>query len=313
MRKFLDNNQQVAHYFANAVQDIGHGSNFYYETDRDGQRVLFSYGRHFAIARRLDINTFAFTTRRYGMATSKHLAYARSALIGKTLVYCEDPLRGAASNKMAAQSEIDTELRNAETSRRIRQTTRDSHKAAALFKAEQFNKYLAALPESERADVTPFDVSGLDEMRAALAADQAKKEAAAAKQKAERAAREADYVAAWRNDPTMQTVGMLNAPIALRLAYREQYKGAAGYQTIETSRGAEIPGEHARALWPVVLSVKTGERTPEEAARLVRRLGVYTLNTIRRDGSIVVGCHDIAWAELARMAVLMGLSEEVAA
>ncbi|TKW76780.1 MAG: hypothetical protein DI543_19125 [Bradyrhizobium icense] len=52
------------------------------------------------------------------------------------------------------------------------------------------------------------------------------------------------------------------------------------------------------------------ERTPEEAARLVRRLGVYTLTTIRADGSIVVGCHDIPFNEMARMAVALDLLKQ---
>lgn len=318
MRKFLDNNRQVAHYFANAVQDQGHGSNFYFETDRDGIARLYSYGRHFCIARRLNLNTYAFTTRRYGQATSKHLSYARSGLSHRTLVYCNDPSDSASQNKAAALDEMNTELRNAETTRRIQQKTRDGHKAAALRLAEQFNKYLAALPESERGTVEPFDVSGLDEMRAALAADVAKQEAAAAKQKAERAAAEREYLDAWRKDSTMRTVGMMNSPVALRLVAAHDRKSenmTIISAVVQTSHGAEIPAEHARALWPVVLSVKSGERTPEEAARLVRRLGVYMLTTIHPDGAITVGCHNIAWDELARMAVVMGLaeSEEVAA
>lgn len=314
MRRFLDNNQQVAHYFANSVQSEGRGSNFYFETDRNGECYLFSYGRHFAIARRLSANVFSFTTRRYGQATSKHLAYARSALIGKTLVYCEDPMNGAATNKREAQAAIDTELRNAETSRKIRQATRDGHKAQALRLAEQFNAYLAALPESERAEVTPFDVSGLDAMRAALAEDQRQKEEAERKRKEAAAIKEREYLDAWRNDPTMYTQGMLNSPIALRLKTFAPARNldnrvidGTSRTIVETSRGAQIPVEHAVALWPVVVSVKTGERSEDEAVRLVRRLGVYNLDKIRKDGSIVVGCHDIGFSELVRMAVALEL------
>jgi hypothetical protein len=311
--KRLANNQQVAHYFANAVCDAGRGSNFYFETDRNGERLLFSYGRHFCIARRLDVQTFAFTTRRHSNSTAKHLAYARSALTHRTLVYCDDPSCGPAHNKREAQAAIDAELSAAETTRRIRPETRTAHKARALYLAEQFNTYLAALPESERADVLPFDVSGLDEMRAAMLAEEERKKRAEEERKRAAMLAEAEYVAAWRNDPSMYTQGMLNHPIALRLGYREQYKGEAGYQFIETSRGAEIPASDARMLWPVIVSVRKGERTSEEAARLVRRLGVYTLTTIRADGSIVVGCHDIAWSEIERMSVVLGLADEVKA
>lgn len=312
MRKFLDNNHQVAHYFANSVQDCGHGSNFYFETDRDGIARLFSYGRHFCIARRLNLDTYAVTTRKYGQATSKHLSYARGALCHRTLVYCNDPSDSASCNKAAALDAMNTEMRNAETTRRIRQSTRDSHKAAALYLAERFNAYLAALPESERADVEPFDVSGLDEMRAALAANVAREEAAAAKQKAKRAAEEREYLAAWRTDTSMYSQGMSNLPVALRLNNKVSHHSVFPGPTaiIQTSHGAEIPVEHAVALWPVVVSVKTGERSNDEAVRLVRRLGVYSLSTIRKDGSIVVGCHDIAFCELERMAVALELLKQ---
>lgn len=323
MKKVLSNNQQVAHYFANSVQEEGKASNFYFETDREGVARLFSYGRHFCVARRITRDVFAMTLRTYGNSTSKHLAYARSALSHKTVVMCADPMESAASNKRATQAAIGAELRASETERRILQRTRDAHKARGLYLAEQFNTYLAALPEVERADVLPFDVSGLDEMRAAMRAEEERKARAEEERKARAAIAEAGYLAAWRTDPTMATQGMLNSPIALRLNTRSSDKRYIGHGVtqetetlvIQTSRGAEIPVSDARALWPVILSVMRKERTPEEAARLVRRLGVYTLTTIRADGSIVVGCHDIAFNEMARMAVTLDLvqAEEVAA
>lgn len=323
MRKVLSSNQQVAHYFANSVQSEGKASNYYFETDHDGIARLFSYGRHFCVARRINADLFVMTTRTYGNSTSKHLAYARSALNNRTVVYCVRPEFGAATNKREAQQAMNAAMDEAETKRRIQQKTRDAHKARALYLAEQFNAYLAALPESER-ECEPFDLSGLADVRAAMVAMKAQEEENARRKKeaAQVAARE--YLAAWRNDPTMQTIGMSSLPPALRLAAsRGSYNtggllpdsGSVGRQVIQTSHGAEIPVSDARALWPVILSVMRKERTPEEGARLVRRLGVYTLNTIRADGSIVVGCHDIAFNEMARMSVTLNLaqSEEVSA
>ena len=322
MRKVLSSNQQVAHYFANSVQSEGKASNYYFETGHDGVVRLFSYGRHFCVARRISADVFAMTTRTYGNSTSKHLAYARSALNNRTVVYCVHPEFGAATNKREAQQAMNAAMDEAETKRRIQQKTRDAHKARALYLAEQFNAYLAALPENER-ECEPFDLSGLADVRAALVAMKAQEEENARRKKeaAQVAARE--YLAAWRTDPTMQTIGMSSLPPALRLNTRSSDKRYIGQGVtqetetliIQTSHGAEIPVTDAQALWPVLLSVMRKERTPEEAARLVRRLGVYTLNTIRADGSIVVGCHDIAFNEMARMAVTLNLaqSEEVAA
>lgn len=296
MRKVLSSNQEVAHYFANGVQSEGKASNFFFETDRDGDYKLFSYGRHFCVARRLSADVFSFTNRSYSNSTSKHLSYARSALRHKTLVYCNDPASGAATNKAAAQADINGALAAAETKRRILQRTRDGHKAAALRIAETFNTYLAALPENERADVQPFDISGLEEMRAAMLREEERKAEEERQRKARAAVAAAEYLADWRKDPTMNTQGMHALPPALRIQGNH----------VQTSHGAAISIAEARALWPLILAVKCGERTPEEAARLVRRVGVYMLNTINADGSIVVGCHAIAWPEIERMAVHFG-------
>lgn len=316
MRKVLSSNQEVAHYFANSVQSEGKASNYYFETDRDGIARLFSYGRHFCVARRINAGLFVMTTRTYGNSTSKHLAYARSALNNRTVVYCAYPEFGAATNKREAQQAMNAAMDEAETKRRIQQKTRDAHKARALHLAEQFNAYLAALPENER-ECEPFDLAGLADVRAALVAMKERDAEALRKREEAKQVAAREYLAAWRTDPTVQTIGMSSLPPALRLNNKVSMHSVFPGPTavIQTSHGAEIPVSDARALWPVILSVMRKERTPEEAARLVRRLGVYTLNTIRADGSIVVGCHDIAFNELARMAVALDLvqAEEVAA
>lgn len=296
MRRTLSSNQEVAHYFANSVQPEGKASNFYFETDRDGDCKLYSYGRHFCVARRLSADVFAMTNQSYSNSTAKHLAYTRSALRHKTIVYCAEPDSGAATNKARAQSAIDAQLRAAESPRRIQQRTRDAHKAAALQEAEQFNTYLAALPESERTDVAPFDVSGLEEMRAAMLREEERRAEEARQQQARAALVAAEYLADWRKDTTMNTQHMHALPPALRLAGNH----------VQTSHGAAIGITEARALWPVLLSVKCGQRTAEEAARLVRRVGVYSLTTINADASIIVGCHAIAWCEIERIAVALG-------
>lgn len=312
MRKFLDNNQQVAHYFANNVQSEGKASNFYFENDR-----LYSYGKHFCIARRLPGGAVAFTTRTYGNSTSKHLNYARQALRGQTLVYCNDPDSSAYFNRRESERAMLAELDNAATTRRILPKTRDAHRAAALHIAEQFNAYLAALPENERENAQPFDTSGesmagLREARAALVEQQ---KAQAEAQIRKRAEAQRDALAAWlAGGPN--NGGMHALPVALRIGKSRgdhhtggllPDTGSEGREVIQTSHGAEIPVAHGVALWPIVKSVVSGERTAEDATRLVGRLGVYNLNYIDSAGSIRVGCHDIAYSELYRMAVLLKL------
>lgn len=320
MAKFvLDNNQQVAHYFANEVQAAGKGSNLFFEDNR-----LYSYGKHFCIARRLPSGVIVFTQDKRGNSTAKHLAYARQALRGKTLVYCADPAASVFINRTAAETDIMQKLDEAGTQRRILQRTRDALRAAALNVAETFNEYLAALPDDERGNFAPFDVTGeaMQALRDAREATKAAAEEAAKQGKLAAALRQRETLAAWlAGGPN--NGGMHALPVALRLhtytpSAARNLQGvaidpqASDKDVIQTSHGAEIPVAHGVALWPIVQSVVRGERTPEEAQRLVQRLGVYTLNTIRANGDIRVGCHEIAYSELARMAVLLKL-EEVAA
>lgn len=309
----LDNNQQVAHYFANNVQAEGRGSNFYFENG-----MLYSYGRHFAVARRLPSGVFVMTTRTYGNSTAKHLNYTRAALRGSTVVYCNDPSDTAATNRREANAAILAKLDEAATIRRIRVETREAHRVAALNIAETFNAYLAALPVEESEGVPPFNLDEFETMRAARDAQRERDEAAKKAEQERRAAMQRDTLAAWlAGGPN--NGGMHALPVALRLAKSSGShhtggllpdSGSVGRDVIQTSHGAEIPVAHGVALWPIVQSVVRGERTPDEAARLVSRLGVYTLTTIRADGGIRVGCHEIAYSELARMAVLLGLPHD---
>jgi hypothetical protein len=78
---------------------------------------------------------------------------------------------------------------------------------------------------------------------------------------------------------------------------------------VETSFGAEIPVADAERLWPVIQRVMSGDKDYDVGMEL----GGYRLTKIRRDGSIVVGCHDIAYSEIERIAQQLGLMETAAA
>lgn len=298
MRKVLKSSNEVFHYFANKVQSEGRTSNAFFENG-----ILYSYGRHFAMARHLDNGVVAFTTRTYSNTTAKHLSKARSACNHLKIVYCDDPAKSAAQNMQAAQLKI-VQCLNAAEAPRIRQATRDAHKARALSVAENANEYLHALSPEERGSVTRFDTTALEYIRVVMQ-EQGKRDAQLREDAAKaRALEAADRLNAWRNrDGDIRTSGFNGLPVALRLGYREQWKGEAGYQIIETSHGAEIPVSVAPALWAGINQVMTRGC---DKTNINSPCGHYTLNTIRADGSIVVGCHDIPYAEIRRIAELLG-------
>jgi hypothetical protein len=87
MRKNLNDIQEVAHYWANKVQIEGKAGNvfFYNET-------IYSYGRHFPIAKHYNNGLILFTTRSYSVTTSGHVSMVRSAITyGANILYCHSP------------------------------------------------------------------------------------------------------------------------------------------------------------------------------------------------------------------------------
>lgn len=304
MRTALRNSDEVFHYWANKIQSEGRAGNVFF---RDSK--VYSYGAHFCIARHLPIGAVAMTTRSHSSSTSRHVSDARSAARHLHIVYCNDPSDSAHQNMAHARNEIRDALADAEKPR-IRQTTRDAHKGRALRIAEQANAYLAALPADERGALEPIDTSALESVRAALIASEEAAQRIREEQQRQRVGDLLESLAKWRTGEVIQRTGLYAIPCALRLAYREQYMGEAGYQTIQTSHGAEIPASHARRLWPVIQRARESGTEWNSPPQKSLSVGVYTLRTIRADGSIVVGCHDIPYAEIALMAVAMGLCEQ---
>lgn len=75
---------------------------------------------------------------------------------------------------------------------------------------------------------------------------------------------------------------------------------------IETSRGARVPLSVAPMLWRVVRGAHAG-RDMREA--IGSRVGLYRLDDVCTDGSLVIGCHRIAYDELHAMACRLGYAE----
>lgn len=295
MRRVLKGMDEAAHYWANQVQPEGKAGNVFFENGK-----IYSYGYHFCIARHLKPGVIAFTTRDYSNSTSKHKGTVRHAARHLTFVYCYNPAASARENKEDAEKSIRAALLHAEKPR-IRDTTRHDARALAVSLTERFNAYLAALPGDEARGIAPLDTTGFDAMRAELAAEAAaisarqlerNKEAKAAKAAREREAqlKAEEKLDHWRAHVAGSSAYNLRAlPVALRLS--------SAQENVETSHGARIPVADARELWPFVVSVRNkGKALPIIGTG--RPLGVYHLNEIRADGSIVVGCHDIPFAEL---------------
>lgn len=305
MRRVLRNTDEVMHFWANAVQEEGRAGNVFFEGE-----YVYSYGRHFCIGRRLSNGTVVFTTRDYSISTGTHKRAAWSAARYMHVVYCQDPERDARSNLKHARNEVAGLLVKAQAPR-IWETTRTALQAQALRVAEGANAYLAALPEDER-NAEPIDTSDL----AGVAAELVRIEEAerrirrgqrqvfprAPRRKEQAAARRSSLLESlqqWREQQAIfiGRTGLYELPPALRLSEDRS--------TVQTSHGADIPVADAIALWPVIQRVMRGTKDYEPGMPI----GHYALTQIRTNGSIRVGCHDIAYSEIEGIAKALGLVE----
>lgn len=125
MKKVFNDISQVAHLWANQLQDEARNSgNFYFNGS-----TIYSYGGHFPIAKHIELNgqkAVLFTTRGYSNTTAKHIAVVRQAASHLNVIKCNNP--NATHGENFNSWKIDAEL-----------------VAAKLPKAKKPEKYLNEL------------------------------------------------------------------------------------------------------------------------------------------------------------------------
>jgi hypothetical protein len=125
---------------------------------------------------------------------------------------------------------------------------------------------------------------------AAIEASRAKRAAAAAEREILDAVAIAEWVRGERRD----------------CPYTERPRLRLRGDTIETSHGASVPVEVAPMLWDAVQGARLAGVDVDYTGHHAT-VGRYTLETIRADGDIVIGWHEITNSELERIAGLLGL------
>ena len=304
MRTVLRNRDEVAHFWANRVQHEGRSGNVFFVGP-----IIYSYGTHFAIAKHFDQGV-AFSNRDYSPSTSSHKSLVRRAIpAGTKVIYVPCPNQTAHDQLRMVQRDIDGLLDRASRARQNKATLM----AVALRKAEDFNTFAEWQYESCRISVA----QDLATFRAEMAEAERVAQERAAKRAAEEEARNAEGIAEWLAGTrvvcprTASPKLRVKAPRGDRLTDGADGPSLANESVIETSWGADIPVEDAKRLWPIIQRQRREGLTHDFGGRF--KVGHYRLQTIRSDGSIVVGCHDIAYTEIERIAVQLGLIEKVAA
>jgi len=303
MRIRLANAAEVAHVWAARSQNEGRCANMFF----DGPSI-YSYGRHFEIARFDDKrNCVLMTTRRYSNTTAKHIRLVDGAVTHKDVVYVFRP-DDLGESLIHALREID-DMRAAVV--KAKSTAADKKRALELFIdataawVKRFRpelKYHGAQVKmlghwKRRRDADKlFPAAEVERMRAAHKAEneearrrRAEMEDARMLRDAEQEDKARDVVKAWAAGGDEQPYYSWKAGIPTVLRVKDG--------RVETSRGAQITVKRAAGLWALL----TGGR---DVAGL--KLDNYTVTSW--DGAVLtVGCHGIPRAELERIAAVLGL------
>lgn len=293
MKKVFSSHSECAHIWASQSQEQGRANSVFFE----GQ-LIYSYGYHFPVARFAPEygNVVLFTSRGYSSSTGKHKTLIRSAIpSGFNVVYCDDPSKGADHNLYKWMCEANRLRRDfaAKTHKISR-----GNLAVEIFKTcESAEIYCIALKIAipEWCNESNEEMSARDYVYEMAKAREAKKAAARAEYEKQAALESIERLALWAIGENVYTGGFQYHPTALRI------KG----ESIQTSRGANIPVDDAIKLWPLLVRAKNSGKTIEAGLHSIH-LGAYRFNSF--DGhTLIVGCHQIAWSELEKMAIELNL------
>lgn len=271
------NNEQVAHVWAQQQKTSGKSGNMFFEGPS-----IYSYGRHFEIARFIEPGIVFFTTRGYSNSTARHKNHVLQAVSHKR-VFEVDTFDDHKANVSGMVLELDKlAVRIARSGRfadlhvREYETKLDSLKAYGQLFWEEMGKVASkkAWKEFERLSKADFSAA-LAKHKLAIAAEQKRQDI----KRKSRELLEAQELAKWKaGEPT----ALRFSTMALRLNGSE----------IETTQGARVPVLDALRFYS---RVKAGENVHGD------RIGEFTVASF--DGiTVKIGCHNIPLVEMDRLA-----------
>ena len=317
------NHSEICHKFA--AKDYGRnggraGHNVFCEQNTE---TLYSYGHHFPICTHLDPAKhrgyqLAFTTQSYSVSTSKHLGHARGATSHLETLYCAHPLDAAQGRHRGNLEDFTRRALEAAAVYRGRDTYADADRLRTI------NGNIACMAEYMRAfkltkkwlkeshpeiakNYRTLSAPGNNWKEKASKINAAIDKKAKEKQAAARAKREkeaAEALPIWL-DGGRFTFALSALPCALRMG-----KGWQGETVVETSHGAKVPIEAARALWPIAKRAREKGRAFIPSKEI--KIGSYTLTRIEEDGRAVIGCHRIPFEAMQSISAAV-MSETIKA
>ena len=302
--KLVFRSDEIPHLWAHKVQSEGRNAqgNLYFENE-----TIYSYGSHFPIARHVTNGkkqtAILVTTRGHSVTTSKHISMVRRAIPSGTVIFRVPNVSDYhchAENLKTFEQQSENALRKATRSRSnatsLLQDAFDYCESAKgyaeFFAVKRLMPKFAFLPKAKTLD-------GLKEQFKAQDAKQTVKNVAQDKKRAKRYAELCriqsleigERLTEWCNGASVETWSLQGADTALRIVG----------DTVETSRGANVPISHAITALALVRRVMERQEEFVTNGRTIH-VGHYKLDRIAIDGTIYVGCHVIKWDAINRIA-----------
>lgn len=289
-------NRELAHYWAHN-EGSKEGSNFFCE-----KNAIYSYGYHFKIAEKVkDKNGetifFAFNANGYSPTTAKHKSYTFSAIpieyrrAGKVIDIPGCDWKNWEKVLEFYTKEISSKLAQAQRAR----TNKDYYQTEAFSLLHHLKNYLELvqkagvkidkrkIPKIWR-DAMKNETSSIEEITEK--AEKARKAELEAKRR-EDAATYREQIAdleRWKDGDLKWFTGHMIDQAYLRI----------NGHMVETSQGASVPVNEAKALWAMIKAGKDIRGVPCSGYRVLSMNGVLT-----------IGCHEIPREEVFRVGQLL--------
>lgn len=298
--KTVFKSEEIAHIWAHQSAPYGKSPG---AVSFDGP-VISSYST--AIARHIEHKgkrAIIYNATSYSVTTSAHQGRIRAALPHDVTIFRVIRMERGTDLRFTGEELFEHYVQCAtlqeQQSRlpRIKQTTRDSHKAQAsafLEDAKRVAEFFGLRKRVDEKTIARFaSAKEREEKRARIAEE---------KRNAERRAEQLAQYESWK-------AGIASAhgfdarlfPVAFRVESRHSTsEGEASYELV-SSLGARVPLRAARIAYCFAMS-KRGQEWRENGETCP--VGNYRLNAINEHG-IVAGCHRITWAELERLAPVL--------
>lgn len=274
MKHVFSNPDTVAHLWANQSQSDARTGNLYFNCE-----TIYSYGRHFPIARHVKNaqgeRAVLFTLRSYSNTTAKHLHIVRHACNHLNVIYCFHPEYNHADNFSHWQSVAEGNAQKLRTARKPEKYLNEIE--AQAVQARRYAEFFGlSLPETLQV---AFAVSNAEEYHQYTVKKReiAIKEQRAAQRRLQRKFK--NELAKWLKGENKRLYTRFN---------RDYLRFNTITERIETSQNVEIPLRTGRTIYE---AIKAG--TLKVGDTVLDRYSVHAVN-----GEIVIGCHTYPTAYL---------------